>query len=76
MAKKRTALMETETPEKKAEVIPEEIEKKVEAKGDVALYKAEIKRLEDILKEKNQIISNLQAANEQISHELSEARKK
>ena len=76
MAKKRTALMETETPEKKAEVIPKEIEKKVEAKGDVALYKAEIKRLEDILKEKNQIISNLQAANEQISHELSEARKK
>ena len=58
------------------EVISKEIEKKVEPKGDVALYKAEIKRLEDILKEKNQIISNLQAANEQISHELSEARKK
>ncbi len=75
MAKRRTALMETETPEKKAEVIPKEIEKKAD-KGDVALYKAEIKRLEDILKEKNQIITNLQAANEQISHELSEARKK
>ena len=75
MAKKRTALLETETPEKREEVIPKEIKTKVD-KGDVALYKAEIKRLEDMLKEKNQIISNLQAANEQISHELSEARKK
>ena len=72
MAKKRTALMETETPEKRADVIPKEIE----AKGDAALYQAEIKRLETMIKEKNQIISNLQAANEQISHELSEARKK
>ncbi len=72
MAKKRTALLETETPEKRMDDIPKE----TEAKGDAALYKAEIKRLEDILKEKNQIISNLQAANEQISHELSEARKK
>ena len=76
MAKKRTALMETETPEKKMEVIPKDIEAKGEAKGDVALYKAEIKRLETMLKEKNQIISNLQKANEEISHELSEARKK
>ncbi len=75
MAKKRTALLETETPEKREEVIPKEIKTKVD-KGDVALYKAEIKRLEDMLKEKNHIISNLQAANEQISHELSEARKK
>ena len=72
MAKRRTALLETETPEKKMEVIP----KAVETKSDVALYKAEIKRLETMLREKNQIISNLQAANEQISHELSEARKK
>lgn len=72
MAKKRTALLETETPEKRIEVIPKEIEKK----SDTELYKAEIKRLEDMLKEKNHIISNLQAANEQISHELSEARKK
>lgn len=76
MAKKRTALMETENPEKKMEVIPKEIETKVQTKGDVALYKAEIKRLESVLREKNQIISNLQAANEQISHELSEARKR
>ena len=75
MAKKRTALMETETPEKREEVIPKEIEKKVD-KGDAALYRAEIKRLEDMIREKNVIISNLQAANEQISHELSEARKK
>ena len=75
MAKKRTALLETETPEKREEVIPKEIKTKVD-KGDVALYKAEIKRLEDMLKEKNHIISNLQVANEQISHELSEARKK
>ena len=75
MAKKTTALLETETPEKREEVIPKEIKTKVD-KGDVALYKAEIKRLEDMLKEKNHIISNLQAANEQISHELSEARKK
>ena len=72
MAKKRTALMETETPEKRADVIPKEIE----TKGDAALYRAEIKRLEDLLKEKNRIIANLQEANEQISHELSEARKK
>lgn len=72
MAKKRTALMETETPEKRAEVIPKETEQK----GDAALYRTEIKRLETIIKEKNRIISNLQAANEQISHELSEARKK
>ena len=72
MAKKRTALMETETPEKRAEVIPKEIE----AKGDAALYQAEIKRLETLLKEKNQIIRNLQAANEQISDELSKARNK
>lgn len=72
MAKRRTALMETETPEKRIEVIPKEIE----AKDDVALYQAEIKRLETIIRDKNQIISNLQAANEQISHELSEARKK
>lgn len=72
MAKKRTALLETETPEKRVDVIPKE----TETKDDAALYKAEIKRLEDMLKEKNQIISNLQAANEQISHELSEARKK
>ena len=72
MAKKRTALMETATPEKRMEVIPKEIV----AKDDVALYKAEIKRLETMIQEKNQIISNLQAANEQISHELSEARKK
>lgn len=72
MAKKRTALMETTTPEKRMEAIPKEIE----TKDDVALYKAEIKRLETLLREKNQIISNLQAANEQISHELSEARKK
>lgn len=72
MAKKRTVLMETETPEKRTDVITKEFE----ANGDVALYKAEIKRLEDLLKEKNRIIVNLQAANEQISHELSEARKK
>lgn len=72
MAKKRTVLMETETPEKRTDVITKE----PEANGDVALYKAEIKRLEDLLKEKNRIIVNLQAANEQISHELSEARKK
>ena len=64
--------METETPEKRIEVIPKE----VESKGDVALYKAEIKRLETLLKEKNQIISNLQAANELISDELSKARNK
>ena len=76
MAKKRTALLETETPEKKMEVVSKETETKVQAKGDAALYKAEIKRLETMIKEKNQIISNLQAANEQISHELSEARKK
>ena len=75
MAKKRTALLETETPEKREEVIPKEIKTKVD-KGDVALYKAEIKRLEDMLKEKNHIISNLQAANEQISDELSKARNK
>lgn len=72
MAKKRTVLMETETPEKRTDVITKE----PETNGDVALYKAEIKRLEDLLKEKNRIIVNLQAANEQISHELSEARKK
>lgn len=72
MAKRRTALLDTENPEKKMEVISKE----VETKSDVALYKAEIKRLETMLREKNQIISNLQAANEQISHELSEARKK
>ena len=64
--------METETPEKRIEVIPKE----VESKGDVALYKAEIKRLETLLNEKNQIISNLQAANELISDELSKARNK
>lgn len=72
MAKRRTALLDTENPEKKMEVISEE----VETKSDVALYKAEIKRLETMIREKNQIISNLQTANEQISHELSEARKK
>ena len=72
MAKKRTALLETETPEKRSDIIPKEIE----TKGDAALYEAEIKRLEAIIKEKSLIISNLQAANEQISHELSEARKK
>ena len=72
MAKRRTALMETETPEKRIEVIPKEIE----AKDDVALYQTEIKRLETIIRDKNQIISNLQAANEQISHELSEVRNK
>lgn len=72
MAKRRTALMETETPEKRIEVIPKEIE----AKDDVALYQAEIKRLEAIIRDKNQIISNLQEANEQISHELSEVRNK
>lgn len=72
MAKRRTALLDTENPEKKMEVISKE----VETKSDVTLYKAEIKRLETMLREKNQIISNLQAANEQISHELSEARKK
>ena len=72
MAKRRTALMETETPEKRIEVIPKEIE----ANDDVALYQTEIKRLETIIRDKNQIISNLQAANEQISHELSEVRNK
>ena len=72
MAKKRTALMETETPEKREEVIT----KKIEAKGDAALYQAEIKRLENMIKEKDRIISNLQAANEQISDELSKARNK
>ena len=72
MAKKRTALLETETPEKREEVIT----KKTEAKGDAALYQAEIKRLETLIKEKDRIISNLQAANEQISDELSKARNK
>ena len=72
MAKRRTALMEIETPEKRVDVIPEEIE----TRGDAALYEAEIKRLETIIREKDHIISNLQAANEQISHELSEARNK
>lgn len=72
MAKRRTALMETETPEKRVDVIPKEIEKKDEA----ALCQAEIKRLETIIREQNQIISNLQAANEQISDELSKARNK
>lgn len=72
MAKKRTALMETETPEKRAEVIPKEIE----PRNDKALYKAEIKRLEAMIREKDQIINNLQAANEQISDELSKARNK
>ncbi len=72
MAKKRTALMETETPEKRSEVIPKEIE----PRNDKALYKAEIKRLEAMIREKDQIINNLQAANEQISDELSKARNK
>lgn len=72
MAKKLTALMETETPEKRAEVVPT----KSEPKGDKALYLDEIKRLEAMIKEKDQIISNLQAANEQISDELSKARNK
>ena len=72
MAKKRTALLETETPEKREEVIT----KKIEVKGDTALYKAEIKRLETLIKEKDRIIGNLQAANEQISDELSKARNK
>ena len=64
--------METETPEKRAEVIPKEIE----PRNDKALYKAEIKRLEAMIREKDQIISNLQAANEQISDELSKVRNK
>lgn len=72
MSKKLTALKETETPEKRAEVNPKEIK----AKGDTALYLAEIKRLEDMIREKDHIISNLQAANEQISDELSKARNK
>ena len=72
MAKKRTALMETETPEKRMEVVPKE----TKPKADVALYRAEIKRLENMIREKDQIISNLQAANEQISDELSKARNK
>ena len=64
--------METETPEKRAEIAPE----KVEAKGNKDLYLAEIKRLETVIREKDRIISNLQAANEQISDELSKARNK
>lgn len=72
MAKKRTALMETETPEKRAEVKPAT----VSAKGNKELYLAEIERLETMIREKDKIISNLQAANEQISHELSEVRNK
>lgn len=72
MAKKLTALMETETPEKRAEIIAEEIKHE---KGIDAL-RAEIKRLENVIRDKNTIISNLQAANEQISDELSKARNK
>ena len=72
MAKRRTTLMETETPEKRMEIIPKE----TETKDDAQLYEAEIKRLEAVIREKNQIISNLQEANEQISHELSEVRNK
>ncbi len=72
MAKRRTALLETETPEKRMDVIP----KGIEAKDDAALYDAEIKRLENMIQEKNQIIKNLQEANEQMSHELSEVRNK
>ena len=72
MAKRRTTLLETETPEKRMEAIPKENEKK----SDAELYEAEIKRLETIIREKNQIISNLEAANEQMSHELSEVRNK
>lgn len=72
MAKRRTTLLETETPEKRVDVIPKEIEKK----DDAALYDAEIKRLETIIREKDYIIKSLQAANEQISDELSKARNK
>ena len=72
MAKRRTTLLETETPEKRVDVITKEIEKK----DDAALYDAEIKRLETIIREKDYIIKSLQAANEQISDELSKARNK
>lgn len=70
MAKKLTALMETETPEKRADVIAEEIKHE----GGIDALRAEIKRLENVIRDKDTIIKNLQSANEQISDELSKAR--
>lgn len=72
MAKKLSAILEAETPERRAETIT----KTIEHSSDVDKLVAEINRLEAVIRDKERIISNLEAANELISHELSEVRNK
>ena len=72
MAKKLSAILEAETPEKRAETIT----KTFEPKSDIDKLVAEINRLESVIRDKDTIIKNLEAANELISHELSEVRNK
>ena len=70
MAKKLSAILEAETPEKRAETIA----KLIEPTNDIDKLVAEINRLEGVIRDKEVIISNLEAANEKMSHELSEVR--
>ena len=72
MAKKLSAILEAETPERRAETIT----KAIEPNSDVDKLVAEINRLEAVIRDKERIISNLEAANELISHELSQVRNK
>ena len=68
---KQTTKKKVTTPEARADVLEE-----IKNEHDIDALRAEIDRYILAIREKDQIIKNLQTANEQLSHELSEARNK
>lgn len=69
---RQTTKKKIETPEKRADVIAEEIKHTV----GIDALRAEIDRLNAVIRHKDVIINSLQRGNEQISDELSKARNK
>ena len=67
-----TTKKKVDTPEQRADAIAEEIKHE----HGIDALRAELDRYMLAIIEKDLIIKNLQTANEQLSHELSEARNK
>lgn len=84
---RQTTKRKTETPENLFDYLPNEVQSIVKEKvKDMSVHdiikhehgieamRAEIDRLNWVIRRKDLIINNFQKANEQLSHELSEAR--
>lgn len=68
---RQTTKKKTETPEKRADVLEE-----IKSEHGIDALRAELDRYILAVREKDAIIKNLQAANEEMSHEISELKNK